>query len=494
MTRAAIYARFSCDRQNELSVEDQYAECEKFAQQNSYDVVARFGDYATSGTSDNRPNFQQMIQAANNHEFDILIVWHTDRIHRNMINAFGTLGDLIRNGIQIRSVCQPELNDPENDSMMLLFSIYSWKDERYSKELSKNVKRGMHSKAQQGLYVGYPKYGYKVIDDHYVLDTEESLRAVEIYEEVAKYTPLKTIIDNLNNAGLRRKNNKPFTYVWLRGFISDEFNLGIYNYGDIHIEQNHEPLVDTSLWYRANEALKKYKRRDANKNYLLSKHLTCGICGKPMHGTCGTSCTGDKHYYYACMGKSTWCGTKSALKMYGLNEFIVDAIKSNLSDKNKTKNLVEMLLECEEEEERDDSSIKYAQKRVEKAQKERDAIADAIAKGCPYELIEERANINLLELKHAEEELRAAEADKSTEVTAEDIAAYFAAIAAGELSNKELIDLFVSKIVLYKDKAVIITNLSGVDHDLGAIEANLRGSTKYQMVGDTRFELVTFCL
>jgi hypothetical protein len=44
--RAAIYARFSTDKQREASIADQFRVAERLAEQHGFDVVARFSDAA----------------------------------------------------------------------------------------------------------------------------------------------------------------------------------------------------------------------------------------------------------------------------------------------------------------------------------------------------------------------------------------------------------------------------------------------------------------
>ena len=56
-----IYARFSCHNQHETSIEGQLKECYEYAKRNGYTVIDTYIDRALSGTNDNRPNFQKMI-------------------------------------------------------------------------------------------------------------------------------------------------------------------------------------------------------------------------------------------------------------------------------------------------------------------------------------------------------------------------------------------------------------------------------------------------
>ena len=58
---AVIYARYSCDRQTEQSIEGQLRECKAFAASEGINIIGEYIDRAISGTTANRPEFQRMI-------------------------------------------------------------------------------------------------------------------------------------------------------------------------------------------------------------------------------------------------------------------------------------------------------------------------------------------------------------------------------------------------------------------------------------------------
>jgi site-specific DNA recombinase len=53
--RAGLYARYSTDLQSEASVEDQFRVCERLAEREGFEIVARFSDAAISGGTADRP-------------------------------------------------------------------------------------------------------------------------------------------------------------------------------------------------------------------------------------------------------------------------------------------------------------------------------------------------------------------------------------------------------------------------------------------------------
>lgn len=60
-----IYARYSCDNQREESIEGQIRECKQYADRNDMCIIGEYIDRAFSAKTDNRPEFQKMINDSN---------------------------------------------------------------------------------------------------------------------------------------------------------------------------------------------------------------------------------------------------------------------------------------------------------------------------------------------------------------------------------------------------------------------------------------------
>ena len=52
MKKAVIYARYSCEKQTEQSIEGQLRVCNEFAERNGYTVIHNYIDRAVSGKMD----------------------------------------------------------------------------------------------------------------------------------------------------------------------------------------------------------------------------------------------------------------------------------------------------------------------------------------------------------------------------------------------------------------------------------------------------------
>lgn len=65
---AVVYARYSCDRQNEQSIDGQLRVCKDFADKNNITIVNTYIDKDISGTHDNSDSFQQMLKDSDKKE------------------------------------------------------------------------------------------------------------------------------------------------------------------------------------------------------------------------------------------------------------------------------------------------------------------------------------------------------------------------------------------------------------------------------------------
>jgi hypothetical protein len=84
MIPCALYLRYSTDRQNERSPEDQEAVCRAYMERNGYSVVAVYVDRAKSGASvHERNDFQRMLADAASGLFQAVCAETTSRYGRD---------------------------------------------------------------------------------------------------------------------------------------------------------------------------------------------------------------------------------------------------------------------------------------------------------------------------------------------------------------------------------------------------------------------------
>src|ERR1700733_8860403 len=83
--KAAIYARFSTDLQNERSIEDQITLCRDYTSREGMNVVDVYEDRARSGGSImGRDGLLRLLDQARERAFDVVVVEALDRFSREM--------------------------------------------------------------------------------------------------------------------------------------------------------------------------------------------------------------------------------------------------------------------------------------------------------------------------------------------------------------------------------------------------------------------------
>ena len=96
-----IYARFSSHSQTEQSIEGQLNVCHEYARSHGFIVINEYIDRAQSGTSDNRSNFQRMINDSVHHTFQGVLVYQLDRFARNRYDSAIYKARLKKNGVRV---------------------------------------------------------------------------------------------------------------------------------------------------------------------------------------------------------------------------------------------------------------------------------------------------------------------------------------------------------------------------------------------------------
>jgi site-specific DNA recombinase len=160
--RAAIYARFSTEKQKDASIEDQFRECEDAAKSAGLEVVARFEDRGISAGTAERPGYQALLAAARRHEFDIIVTEDISRLWRNRAEFGPRSAELEDLGVHWLS-CVGQ--DTRREGWGLVVQILQAMAEQARREASYRTRRGLHGKARSGGSTGGRAYGYVAARD-----------------------------------------------------------------------------------------------------------------------------------------------------------------------------------------------------------------------------------------------------------------------------------------------------------------------------------------
>ena len=188
----ALYARKSSKDDEEKSVTAQLDEMRTYSQKKGWIISDEYVDNAQTGTNDNRPAFQNLLNATlrhseQNNTVDKIVVWKLDRFFRNRNDSRLYKAMLERKGVTIHTMMQEEVNEG-GLAGNLLESIYEIMNEEYSKNIGENVKRAHKQNLKNGAYPYAGRlapYGYKV--KNIINKDNQKIRAFVLVPEEAHF-------------------------------------------------------------------------------------------------------------------------------------------------------------------------------------------------------------------------------------------------------------------------------------------------------------------
>lgn len=466
---AVIYARYSSHGQTEQSIEGQLHDNYAWAKQQGVTVVGEYIDRALTGTKDQRPDFQRMIEDAAKKQFEMVIVWKLDRFARNRYDSAIYKAKLKKYGVKVVSVKENITDSPEG---IILEGLLESMAEYYSANLSQNVRRGLRESIAKGNYCGGSiPYGYKVQNKKLVVDDKSAAGVRYMFEQYANGVPKKEIIEELNRRGYRTRYGKPLTSSSMSHVLGNTCYIGQYKYKGEIIPGLAEPLIDEKLFNRVQVRLAAVARAPAAKkakvSYLLQGKAYCGYCGTPMVGECGRSHTGIVYHYYACHNKKKrrGCHKRNERKDF-IEWYVVEQTANYILAPGCITRVAKAVVQ-EYKKEFSDANIADLEKALAQIDREMDKLVDALidAPKAAHAKIYER--MEALEAQKAEIEtdlakLRIAQDIRLTEA---EVRAMLKKICTGDPMDEEyrrrIIDIFINTVYLYDDRVIIFYNIKG---------------------------------
>ncbi len=142
--KVAIYVRVSTDEQDLTS---QLELCKKHCEVQGYEVYKIYKDVYT-GTSDNRPSFNELLQDMRQYRFSMVVVTKLDRMGRSLKHLLNLFEEFNSKGVQFVAVTQNI--DTSTSSGKLQMQILGAFAEFERNLISERTKEGLKGKDNVG--------------------------------------------------------------------------------------------------------------------------------------------------------------------------------------------------------------------------------------------------------------------------------------------------------------------------------------------------------
>jgi len=289
-TKYVLYARKSTesDEKQALSIDSQIKEMLRIAERDGLDIIDIRRESHSAKDSSQRPVFNEILKDLRSGRYSGILTWAPDRLSRNA-GDLGSLVDLMDQKVlhEIRTYGQKFTNSP-NEKFLLMILCSQAKLENDNKSV--NVKRGLRTRIEMGLWPGIAPTGYlneKRLDRkcQVIIDPQRAAIIKQIFEKYAYdgwsgrklYHWLKFEIN------FRTINDHHLSLSSIYRIIQNHFYYGILEYpngsGNFYTGKQ-EPIITRELFIAAQAELKKDNiTHGESKEFAFTKLMTCGLCG-----------------------------------------------------------------------------------------------------------------------------------------------------------------------------------------------------------------------
>lgn len=374
--KVAIYCRLSEEDRNKQfetddseSIQNQKSMLLTYAIEHGWEVYNIYSDDDYTGSDRKRPEFNHLLQDAENHKFDIILCKTQSRFTREL--------ELVEKYIHglfpvwgIRFISIVDNADTANKGNKKSRQINGLVNEWYLEDMSDNIKSVLTNKRKQGIHIGaYALYGY-VKDPkqkgHLIIDPEAANIVHEVFTMFVQGYGKSNIARILNDRGIpnpteykrrkglryappERKNSTLWSYSAISSMLKNEIYIGNMvqgKYGSVSyktkqnkprpreewyiVEGTHEPIIEKDLWDTVQKLTEqRVKAFDIGTIGIFARKVKCAGCGYIMRSTKSR----DRHYLK--------CSTRYASKNACTGAFIsVDTLeKAVIAELNRLSKL-----------------------------------------------------------------------------------------------------------------------------------------------------------
>ena len=333
------------DKQESESIGNQRKILQRYIKENNLTLIKEYIDDGVSGTTFNRPGFNELLQDIENKSINMVITKDLSRLGRDYIKT----GEYIENYFPEKNIRYVAITDgidtyidSTNNDITPFKAIMN---DMYAKDISKKIRSVYKEKQKQGEYLcSIPAYGYKRhpnIKNKLVIDENVADIVRNIFDMYANNHGSVEIVNYLNKnnylspTGYRKtgvvqdenKTNYNWNEVTLCNMLKNEVYIGntiqnkktIVSYkvkkirsvekeNQIRVNNTHEPIIDEDVFEKVNSILEKRGTNTKLKyDYLLRGLLYCYHCKRKLQIVLKKNSrrNSTSHPYITCAGRKS---------------------------------------------------------------------------------------------------------------------------------------------------------------------------------------------
>ncbi|MEU8371169.1 recombinase family protein [Micromonospora tulbaghiae] len=335
--RAAIYCRISLARFDDtLKVDDQERVCRELAAARGWTVAPHhvFKDNSKSAwrRDRKRPGWDAMLEAVRSGQIDAIVVYHGDRLVRQMSDLEALIHLADTKGIRLASPVGERDLDNADDRYIL--RIEAAGNTREVDATSRRLKRYYDRLAEQGVVRlggrGGRAFGFEP-DGLTVRDADAAVIR-EVARRILSGEPIGAIARHLNDRGITTTTGGPWDHSALKKLMQRPRLAGLVaRHGRIVGPAAWPAILDRATWETVCAALERkaaaFDYATNARRYLLTGIALCGTCEQPLvvrHNT-RPGLTG-----YGCINRD--CARKVHRAIHHLDPYVTGAVIALLND------------------------------------------------------------------------------------------------------------------------------------------------------------------
>ena len=257
-TKVAAYARVSAG--NDLTARSFNNQKEYYmeyiATHPECELVGIYADYGISGTKENRPEFNRLMDDCRAGKVDMIITKSVTRFSRNLVLLLKSVRELTILGIDV--YFEKENFHTMSASGEFILTAMGFYAEAEAESCSENIKLSRRRRYKEGKLWNLHIYGYKQVGDHLEIVPEEAEIVKLIYDLFLDGYGTYQISKILNSEGVKPRYSEQWYDCTIHRILTNETYVGDLILQQGYYDKNHRYHIN-------NGELPKYYITDAHE-------------------------------------------------------------------------------------------------------------------------------------------------------------------------------------------------------------------------------------